>query len=73
MDPGSFADDIGMKDGDTILSINRKPVLTPDDVMKVQGGFKAGQPVAVHIARSGGRHVQAGTVVLVGPPAERLR
>jgi serine protease Do len=51
VDPGSFADDIGMREGDTILSINRVPVMSPDDVMKVQAAFKAGQPVAVHIVR----------------------
>jgi serine protease Do len=60
VDPGSFADDIGLQDGDTILSINRIPVMSPDDVMRVQGGFKPGQPVAVHVARStaGGKHAQ---------------
>jgi serine protease Do len=52
VDPGSFADDIGMREGDTILSINRLPVLTPEDVMRVQAAFKPGQPVAVHIVRS---------------------
>jgi serine protease Do len=52
VDPGSFADDIGMVEGDTILAINRQRVTSPDDVMKVQSEFKAGQPVAVHIVRS---------------------
>jgi serine protease Do len=67
VDPGSFADDIGMQDGDTILSINRMPVMTPDDVMRVQGGFKAGQPIAVHVARSaGGKHEQAQRIYLSG-------
>jgi len=59
VDPGSFADDIGMQEGDAILSINRQPVLSPDDLMKVQATLKPGQPVAVHIVRSpsiGGRH-----------------
>ncbi|MGA8028506.1 MAG: Do family serine endopeptidase [Bryobacteraceae bacterium] len=59
VDPGSFADDIGLVEGDAILSINRQPVLSPDDVMKVQATLKPGQPVAVHIVRSpaiGGRH-----------------
>jgi serine protease Do len=51
VDPGSFADDIGMVEGDTILSINRQRVLSPDDVIKMQSEFKAGQPVAVHIVR----------------------
>jgi serine protease Do len=54
VDPGSFADDIGMIEGDTILSINRQPVTSPDDVMKVQSNLRPGQPVAVHIVRSQG-------------------
>ncbi len=59
VDAGSFADDIGMQEGDAILSINRQPVYGPDDVMKVQATLKPGQPVAVHIVRGpsiGGRH-----------------
>ncbi len=57
VDPGSFADDIGMVEGDAILSINRQLVTSPDDVMKLQALLKPGQPVAVHVARgsSGGR------------------
>jgi len=66
VDPGSFAEDIGMLDGDTILSINRMPVMTPDDVMKVQAGFKPGQPVAVHVARAGGKHQQPQRMYLSG-------
>ncbi len=59
VDPGSFAEDIGMVEGDTILAINRQRIASPDDVTRVQGEFKAGQPVAVHIVRSptvGGHH-----------------
>jgi serine protease Do len=52
VDPGSFADDIGMQEGDTILSINRQRVASPDDVMRVQADFKAGQAIAVHIVRA---------------------
>jgi serine protease Do len=54
VDPGSFADDIGMLEGDAILSINRHQILSPDDVMKVETSLKPGQPVAVHIVRSAG-------------------
>src|SRR5581483_6412405 len=54
VDPGSFADDIGMQEGDAILSINRHPILSPDDVMKVEESLKPGQPVAVRIVRSAG-------------------
>jgi serine protease Do len=67
VDPGSFADDIGMQDGDTILSINRMPVMTPDDVMRVQASFKPGQPIAVHVARiAGAKHAQPQRIYLSG-------
>lgn len=59
VDPGSFADDIGLQDGDAILSINRQPVASPDDVMKVQANFRPGQAVAIHVVRAttlAGRH-----------------
>ncbi len=52
VDPGSFADDIGMAEGDAILSINRQPVSSPGDVMKLQASIKAGQPIAVHVVRN---------------------
>ncbi len=61
VDPGSFADDIGLQEGDVILSINRQAVASPDEVMKVQANFKPGQAVAVHVVRSAsiaGRHSQ---------------
>ncbi|MBV8896485.1 MAG: trypsin-like peptidase domain-containing protein [Acidobacteriaceae bacterium] len=54
VDPGSFADDIGMQEGDAILSINRHAILSPDDVMSVEKALKPGQPVAVHIVRGNG-------------------
>jgi len=66
VDPGSFADDIGLLDGDTILSINRMPVSTPDDVMRAQASFKPGQPIAVRVARNGGKHVEAQRMYLSG-------
>jgi len=51
VDPGSFADDIGMAEGDAILSINRQSVASPDELMKLQASLKPGQSVAVHIVR----------------------
>ncbi len=53
VDPGSFADDIGMASGDAILSINRQPVSSTEDVIRLQSKIKPGQPVAVHIVRTG--------------------
>ncbi len=52
VDPGSFADDIGIQEGDAILAINRQRIASPDDVMRVQSEFKAGQAIAVHIVRA---------------------
>ena len=52
VDPGSFADDIGMAEGDAILSINRQPVASTEDVKRAQETIKPGQPVAVHIVRN---------------------
>lgn len=52
VDPSSFADDIGLQNGDVILSINRQPVGTPEDVLRIQQLLKPGQPVAFHIQRS---------------------
>jgi serine protease Do len=52
VDPGSFADDIGLQEGDAILSINRQPIATAADLEKVEATLKPGQAVAVHIVRS---------------------
>ena len=69
VDPGSFADDIGMVEGDAILSINRQLVSSPDDVMKLQSALKPGQAVALHVVRTqgaGGRRAQPERVYLSG-------
>ena len=57
VDADSFAEDIGLMEKDVILSINRQPVTSVDDVKKIQGTLKPGDPVAFHIMRpsSGGR------------------
>jgi serine protease Do len=69
VDPGSFADDIGVQEGDAILSINRQPVSSADEVIKVQASFRPGQPIAVHIVRArgeAGRHTQPQRFYLSG-------
>jgi len=57
VDPGSFAEDIGLYEKDVILSINRQPVASVEDVVKVQESLKPGDPVAFRVMRStpGGR------------------
>ncbi len=69
VDPGSFADDIGLQENDAILAINRMPVTTPDDIAKMQKALKPGAPVALHIVRSigaGGRHTPPSRLYLSG-------
>ncbi len=47
----SFAEEIGLREGDVILSINRSPVASVDDVKKFQVSLKGGDPVAFRVAR----------------------
>ncbi len=49
---GSFAEEIGLQEKDVIVSINRQPVYSPDDVRKLQGNLKPGSPVAFRVMRA---------------------
>jgi serine protease Do len=51
VEPGSFADDIGMTRGDVIVAINRQPVNSVDDVKRIQNQLKPGDAVAFRIMR----------------------
>ena len=53
IDAGSFAEDVGMLEKDVIISINRLPVASVEDVRKIQGTLKGGDAVAFRIMRSG--------------------
>jgi serine protease Do len=69
VDPGSFADDIGLQENDAILAVNRMPVTTPDDITKMQKVLKPGAPVALHVVRSigsGGRRTPPNRIYLSG-------
>ncbi len=57
VDADSFAEDIGLMEKDVILSINRQPVSSVEDVKRIQGTLKPGDAVALHITRPspGGR------------------
>jgi serine protease Do len=48
---GSFADDIGLQDRDIIVSINRHPVSSVEDVQRVQASLKVGDAVAFRVMR----------------------
>jgi serine protease Do len=51
VEPGSFADDIGLAKGDVIVELNRQPVSSPDDIRRIQNMLKPGDPVAFHVER----------------------
>jgi S1-C subfamily serine protease len=51
VDPNSFAEDIGLARNDVIVSINRVPVNSLEDVKKVQATLKPGDAVAFHVMR----------------------
>ena len=50
--PGSFAADLGLAEHDIIVSINRQPVASAEDVTRIWGLLKPGDPIAFHIMRS---------------------
>jgi serine protease Do len=60
VDPGSFADGIGLQKEDIILEINRQAVNSPEDVKKIQATLKAGENVAFHVARQAGNGSRGG-------------
>ncbi len=51
VDEDSFSEDIGLMEKDVILSINRQPVTSVEDVKRIQGTLKPGDAVAFHIMR----------------------
>jgi serine protease Do len=57
VDSGSFAEDIGLFENDVILAINRQPVTSVEDVIRIQSRLKPGDAVAFRVMRPtpGGR------------------
>jgi serine protease Do len=53
VDPGSFADDIGIQANDIVTEINRQPVTSVEDIRRIQSGLKPGDAVAFRLLRSG--------------------
>ncbi|MGI8744358.1 MAG: Do family serine endopeptidase [Bryobacteraceae bacterium] len=52
VDEGSFAEDIGIQEKDIIVSINRQPVSSVEEVKKIQSSLKPGDPVAFRMMRA---------------------
>ncbi|MGA2355292.1 MAG: Do family serine endopeptidase [Terriglobales bacterium] len=62
---GSFAEDLGLNRGDVILEVNKQPVNSPDDFLKIESSLKSGQDV-VFLVRPRGARAQDGTIFLAG-------
>ncbi len=54
VEPGSFAEDIGLAKGDVIVEINRRPVTSAADVRSVMQAAKPGEAMAFKLMRNGG-------------------
>jgi serine protease Do len=51
VEEGSFAEEIGIREKDMIVSINRQPVSSFEDVKTIQAKLKPGDPVAFRVMR----------------------
>ncbi|HLX42822.1 MAG TPA: trypsin-like peptidase domain-containing protein [Bryobacteraceae bacterium] len=55
IEPGSFADEIQMQEHDIIIAVNRQPVSSVDDILKVKQTLKPGDAVAFRVVRPASR------------------
>jgi serine protease Do len=51
VEPGSFAEDIGLRKQDVIVAINRQPISSIEDVQRIQKTLKNGDSVAMRVMR----------------------
>jgi len=68
IEPGSFAEDIGLQPNDVVVSINRQNVNSFEDVQRVQATLKPGQAVQFQFLRRSGNGRTGGdwTTLFVG-------
>lgn len=66
VEPGSFADDIGLAVGDVIVELQRQPVNSVDDVRRIQRGLKSGQDVVFKVERRAAAGGRSQTLFLAG-------
>ncbi len=51
VEPGSLAEEIGLRENDVILAVNRQPIGSVTDIEQAQSTLKSGDPVAFRVAR----------------------
>ena len=66
VEPGSFAEDVGLVRNDLILEINRHPVNSVEDIKKIQATLKPGDPVMFRVMRHDPRRNEWSSVFLPG-------
>jgi serine protease Do len=66
VEEGSFADEIGVRERDIVVSINRQPVSSFDDVKRIQGTLKPGASVAFKVMRALPNPVKRGQTTWTG-------
>jgi len=47
----SFAEEIGLREGDVIVSINRHPVASKEDILRIQAMIPSGAAVGFRVLR----------------------
>jgi serine protease Do len=52
VEPASFAEDIGLREGDIVTHMNRQPVQSIADLKRLQGSLKPGDAVAFRVSRN---------------------
>ena len=55
VDPGSFAEDVGLLRGDLIVELQRDPTSSVEDVRRIQRGLSSGDDVVFKVRRRRGR------------------
>jgi serine protease Do len=66
VEPGSFAEDVGLMRSDLILEINRHAVNSAEDIKKIQATLKPGDPVMFRVMRHDPRRNEWASIFLPG-------
>ena len=54
VEDGAFAEDLGIREGDVIVEMNRQPVASAADLKRIAAELKPGDPVALKVMRNTG-------------------
>jgi len=66
VEPDSFADDAGVQPNDIITQVNRQPVASKEELVKIQSTLKPGQTVLIRVMRATGRNQQWSSTYVTG-------